>query len=71
MDLPSQAKARTLRDIEPVVRLTGDVAIVEVITFSNWGGFYRYTYTIQRGFPHTIVDLKQENILPYDCGIMF
>jgi hypothetical protein len=71
MDLPSQAKARTLRNIEPVVRLTGDVAVVEVITFTNWGGFYRYTYTISRGFPHTIVDLKQENILPYDCGIMF
>jgi hypothetical protein len=71
MDLPSQAKARMLRNIEPVVRLTGDVAVVEVITFSNWGGFYRYTYTISRGVPHTIVDLKQENLVPYDCGIMF
>jgi hypothetical protein len=71
MDLPSQAKARTLRNIEPVVRFTGDVAVVEVITFTKWGGFYRYTYTISRGFPHTIVDLKQENIVPYDCGIMF
>jgi hypothetical protein len=71
MDLPAQTKARTMRDIEPVVLLTGDVAIVEIITFTNWGGFYRYTYTISRGFPHTIVDLKQENIVPYDCGIMF
>lgn len=71
MDLPSQAKARTLQNVEPVVRLTGDVAIVEVITFTKWGGFYRYTYTISRGVPHTIVDLKQENIVPYDCGIAF
>jgi hypothetical protein len=71
MDLPAQTKARTMRNIEPVVRLTGDVAIVEIITFTQWGGFYRYTYTISRGFPHTIVDLKQENIVPYDCGIAF
>jgi hypothetical protein len=71
MDLAAQTKARTMRNIEPVVRLTGDVAIVEIITFTKWGGFYRYTYTISRGFPHTIVDLKQENIVPYDCGVMF
>jgi hypothetical protein len=71
MDLPAQTKARTLRNIEPVVRLTGDIAIVEFITFTKWGGFYRETYTISRGFPHTIVDIKQENVVPYDCGIAF
>ena len=71
MDLPSQTKARTMKDVEPVVRLTGDVATVELVVFTKWGGFYRYTYTISRGVPHTIVDLKQENIVPYDCGIMF
>jgi len=71
MDLPAQTKARTMRNIEPVVRLTGDIAIVEIITFTKWGGFYRYTYTINRGFPPTIVDIKQENLVPYDCGIAF
>jgi hypothetical protein len=71
MDLPAQTKARTMRNIEPVVRLTGDIAIVEFITFTKWGGFYRETYTISRGFPHTIMDIKQENVVPYDCGIAF
>lgn len=71
MDLPAQTKARTLRNIEPVVRLTGDVARVEFITFTKWGGFYRETYTISRGFPHTIMDIKQENVVPYDCGVAF
>ena len=71
MDFPAQTKARTLRNIEPVVRLTGDTATVEVITFTKWGGFYRYTFTISRSFPHTILDIKQENIVPYDCGIAF
>jgi hypothetical protein len=71
MDLPAQTKARMLRNIEPVVRLTGDVAIVEFITFTKWGGFYRETYTISRGVPHTILDVKQENVVPYDCGVAF
>lgn len=66
-----QAQARTLRNIVPIVRLTGDVAIVEVVTFTKWGGFYRYTYTISRQVPHTILDVQQENLLPYDCGIVF
>jgi hypothetical protein len=71
LDSAGQAQARTLRNIVPIVRLMGDVAIVEVVTFTKWGGFYRYTYTISRQAPHTIVDVKQENLLPYDCGIVF
>ena len=71
MDLVNQTKARKMRNIEPVVDLTGDVATVQFITFTKWGGFYRETYTISRKFPHTVMDVKQENIVPYDCGIMF
>lgn len=71
MDLAQQTKARTLNDIEPVVNLTGDVATVQFITFTKWGGFYREIYTIKRAFPHTIVDVKQDNVVPYDCGVMF
>lgn len=71
MDLPAQTKARTMKDVEPVVRLMGDVAIVEIMTFTKWGGFYRQTYTISREVPHKIIDIKQENLVPYDCGILF
>lgn len=71
MDSAQRSETRILKNIVPVVRLTGDSAVVEVVTFTKWGGFYRYTYTISRGFPHTIVDIKQENLVPYDCGIMF
>jgi len=70
-DLAQQAKARAMKNIEPVARLGGDVASVEVITFTKWGGFYRLIYTISRGFPYTIVDVKEENLVPYDCGVMF
>jgi hypothetical protein len=71
MDPVQRSKARTLRNIVPVVNLTGEVAVVEFVTFTKWGGFYRQAYTISREVPHTILDVKQENILPYDCGIMF
>jgi hypothetical protein len=71
LDIAGQVKARAMKDIEPAVQLTENTAIVEVITFTKWGGFYRQTYTISRSFPHTIIDTKEENLVPYDCGIMF
>jgi hypothetical protein len=71
LDISGQVKARAMTNIEPVVQLTESNATVEVILFTKWGGFYRQTYTISRSFPHTIIDTKSENIVPYDCGIMF
>jgi hypothetical protein len=71
MDPDQQQQARFLRNIVPVVRLTEDTAVVEIVTFTKWGGFYRRTYTIRREAPHRIMDIQQENILPYDCGIVF
>ena len=70
-DMSQRAKARAMGNIEPLVKLTDDTALVEVIVFTKWGGFYRWTYTISRSFPHTIIDVKEENLVPYDCGIMF
>lgn len=65
-----QAQIRLLRGIEPAVRLTADSAIVEVTTFTKWGGFFRRTYTVSRSFPHK-VEMDEENLVEYDCGIMF
>ena len=69
-DLAQQAQVRALTNVEPVVELTDDSAIVEIVTFTKWGGFFRRTYTVSRAFPHT-VDVKEENLVKYDCGIMF
>jgi hypothetical protein len=71
LDAPQQVKARTMTDIEPLVKLTEDSAVVELIFFTKWGGFYRSTYTISRSFPHTIIAVNEETIVPYDCGILF
>lgn len=71
ISISGKIKALTLHQVEPVVALGDDTVTVEVITFTMWGGFYQETYTIQRSFPHTILEHEEENIVPYDCGIMF
>lgn len=71
MEPAQRSEARTLRNILPVVSLAGDTAVVEIVTFTKWGGFYRLTYTISREVPHEVIDIQKENILPYDCGVMF
>ena len=64
MDRARQAKPRAMKNIKPAVQLTDNGAVVEVIVFTKWGGFYRQTYTTSRSFPHTIVNSKSENIVP-------
>jgi hypothetical protein len=71
LNFSQQTKARAIKNIEPAVNLTEGVATVEIVTFTKWGGFYRLTYTISREFPHTIIDVKEEELVPYDCGVMF
>ena len=70
-DNEQMRQIRALNNIEPLVKLTDATAIIEVITFTKWGGFFRRTYTIDRAFPHEIIDSQEENLVPYDCGIMF
>lgn len=70
MDLNQQTQVRLMKNIEPIVTLTEDSAILEIVVFTKWGGFFRRTYTIGRSFPHS-VDINEENLVPYDCGVMF
>jgi hypothetical protein len=70
-DISQQTKARAMKNIEPLVELTRNTAKVDVLLFTKWGGFFRRTYTIDRAFPHTIIDVKEDILVPYDCGIMF
>lgn len=71
MNLVQRTKARAMRNIEPAVNLAGDTATVQVITFTKWGGFYRSSYSISPSFPHRIINVQHENLVPYDCGVMF
>ncbi len=70
MDLKQQTQVRMMKNIEPAVTLTEDSAILEIVVFTKWGGFSRRTYTIGRSFSHS-VDISEEILVPYDCGVMF
>jgi hypothetical protein len=69
-DAKQKTQVRAMMNIEPVVKFTEDSAVVEVVAFTKWGGFFRQTYTISRSFPHAI-EMEEENLVPYECGIMF
>jgi hypothetical protein len=70
MDAKTQAQARQL-DPGPTVEISGQTVTVELLVFTKWGGFERWTYTLDKDFPHRIRDLQRETLVPYDCGVMF
>ena len=70
MGAADQARARRI-DLEPVI-LVGEAAVqVQIVTFTKWGGFFRETYSLERPFPYTILDVQAEALVAYDCGIMY
>jgi hypothetical protein len=72
-ELPAdvQRKARGIENLEPQVEIGDTTVQVRVVIFTKWGGFYRLTFTINREFPNTIQSTQDEQLVPYDCGIMF
>lgn len=44
---------------------------VNILCFTNWGGFFRRTYTFNNKEAYELINKTEKNILPYDCGIMF
>jgi hypothetical protein len=71
MPLLGRLQARFLQHVEPSVVIDEQTVTVRMVTFTAWGGFYRQTVTLQRHFPHTILDKQKQNLIPYDCGVMF
>lgn len=58
-------------DLAPVVSMSGDLVKVEVVVFTDWGGFVKRSMVMEREFPHLIVEERSEVLVPYNCGIMF
>jgi hypothetical protein len=48
-----------------------DTVTISLIFFSKWGGFIRYTLTTSRSFPHRLIDISEETLVQYNCGIFF
>ena len=70
MTAAQKRQARAIDNPQPSVKLTNETAMVKMLVFTKWGGFYRRTLTIRRA-DHSIVDEQDEPLVKYDCGIMF
>jgi hypothetical protein len=71
ISIVSWIKALLLNDVGPTVNIGVQTVEVRLVTFTLWGGFYLKTYTISRSSPHTILNVDENNLVPYDCGVMF
>ncbi|NCP16474.1 hypothetical protein GW866_05455 [bacterium] len=71
MSLLSRLRTLLLRDVAPTVRTSEQSVEVQLVVFTKWGGFLRLTFSIDRNFPHRILDVKEKILVPYDCGVMF
>jgi hypothetical protein len=63
-------QARAL-DFHPTVSIHGDEINVRMMLFSKWVGFWERIYVHNQQDPFNLFDLRQNVMIPYDCGIMF
>jgi len=65
-----QVESALQLDVTPRVKFEGDKVRVRILVFTKWGGFYERIYTIDRNFPHHMID-DDIQLIPYNCGIVF
>lgn len=71
ISLASRIRAAFIKDIEPSIVVNEDSVEVRFVTFTRWGGFFRQSFTLSRSFPHVPLDEQEQNLVPYDCGVLF
>jgi hypothetical protein len=71
MTAVQKLKARTISQPGPLVEIKDNRVMVSMVLFTNWGGFIRRTYMINRASPHKILDVQNETLVEYNCGVMF
>ncbi len=70
--LTASQKRQALRiDPAPVVTVGNDDVKVRVVWFTKWGGFYETVLTLTNTAPQRVLDSETNNLVEYDCGIMF
>jgi hypothetical protein len=68
----SEQEQRALElDIEPSVEFGRETVQVRIVTFTKWGGFFEEIFVISRDSPHRILEHTTEELVPYNCGVMF
>lgn len=58
-------------DLEPSVEFERETVQVRIVTFTKWGGFFEEIFVISRDSPHRILEHTTEELVPYNCGVMF
>lgn len=58
-------------DLQPVVEILASSVRVSFLTWTDWGGLNRKTFTFSKAFPHRLEKTEAENIVSYYCGILF
>jgi len=65
-----QVEAVMNLDVAPKVKFESDKVRVRVLVFIKWGGFFERIFTMDRKFPHMIIE-EDIQLVPYNCGVMF
>ena len=66
------ARAAMALDVTPVIDLSAPlIARVSLTRFSQWGGFYRQTWAMNRQGPHALMLEYEVQQVQYDCGVIF
>ncbi|QRN84439.1 hypothetical protein JR338_10550 [Chloroflexota bacterium] len=58
-------------DFTPVVVIDSDSVTVRFVYFTYWGGFYDVTVEILLTRPYQYELIEEDNVVPYDCGVLF
>jgi hypothetical protein len=66
------ARAAMALDVTPAIDLSDPlIARVSLTRFSQWGGFYRQTWAMNRQGPHALMLEHEAQQVQYDCGVTF
>jgi len=70
--LSTSQKQQALKlDPAPVVEIKGDNVTVRVVWFTKWGCFFETTYTLTASAPNQVIDAQTQELVPYNCQVMF
>jgi hypothetical protein len=58
-------------DYEPKIVFSESTVDITLYYFTKWGGFIKITFTVNLDYPHKIINAQNDQILEYECGMMF
>jgi hypothetical protein len=72
LQIPDSVREDALSlDLAPTVAIGEDTVLVRVVIFTKWGGFIEEKYTLERNFPHSVLQVESDTLMVYDCGFIF